>query len=87
MLFLIEDGSLDFEQILSLPIEEFIDVVGDLSQDQRVEFITKSEPYMTEGPIVPIVDDRPIEEIGIDADELLNNLRSELLPQVEKYGR
>ena len=78
MIFLKEDGSLDVEQILSLPIEEFIDVIGDLTQDQLDEFIAKSEPYMTKGPIVPIVDDRPIEEIGVGADELLNNLRGEL---------
>lgn len=84
MIFLKEDGSLDVEQMLSLPLEEFIDVVGDMSQDQWDEFITKSEPYMTEGPIVPIVDDRPIEEIGIDADELLNNLRGEFLTEVRQ---
>lgn len=55
MIFLKEDGSLNVEQLLSLPIDEFMYVVGDMSQDQWDEFIAKSEPYMTEGPIVPIV--------------------------------
>jgi hypothetical protein len=75
MAFLKEDGSLDVERISSLPLDEFINVVENLTQEQWKEFIDKCEPYNVKGPVVPIVVDYPIEEDGVDADVLLEELR------------
>ena len=37
--FLKEDGSLDIERINSPPIDEYTDVMGDLTQEQYKEYV------------------------------------------------
>ena len=39
--YLKEDGSLDVERINKLPIEEYMDVMRDLTQEQIEEYISK----------------------------------------------
>lgn len=38
MKYLKEDGSLDIKRINQLPIEEYMDVVGDLTEEQYKEY-------------------------------------------------
>ena len=41
MTLLKEDGSLNIEHINQLPIEEYMDVVGDLTEEQYEEYLSK----------------------------------------------
>ena len=36
-----EDGSLDIERINSLPLREFMEAIGDLTQEQYKDYISK----------------------------------------------
>lgn len=64
-------------RISCLPLDKFAKVVEDLTQKQWKEFISKCKPYtvMATGPIEPIVVDYPMEEDGVDADEVLERLK------------
>ncbi len=74
MAFLKEDGSLDIERINSLPLREFMDAMGDLTQEQVQEYLSKLPIDESDEPMRAIVVDYPMEEDGVDADELINNL-------------
>ena len=41
MAYLKEDGSLDVERINKLPINEYIYVIGSLTQEQHKEYLSK----------------------------------------------
>lgn len=41
MRYLREGGSLDIDFLNSLPLEEFMDAMGDLTQDQYDEYLSK----------------------------------------------
>ena len=79
MVFLKEDGSLDIERINNLPIDEFADMMGDLTQVQMNEYVSKLTINESYGPTRPIVVDYTLEEElergGVIVDDLLNNLR------------
>ena len=45
MVILKEDGSLDIERMNSLPLEEWMDEVGDLTQEQVEEYLSKLPTY------------------------------------------
>ena len=75
MALLKEDGSLDIERICALPIEEHIKEIESLTKEQYEEFLSKSEPYTCPGPTKAIMVDYPMEEDGVDAEEVINNLR------------
>lgn len=79
MVFLKEDGSLDIERINALPLEEYMDMMGNLTQEQTREYLTKLPISESEEPMKAVVVNYPIEEDGVDAEDFLNNLR-------EKYG-
>jgi len=74
MEFLKEDGSLDIERINSLPYEEYMDAMGDLTQEQVQEYLSKLPIDESDEPMRAIVVDYPMEEDGVDADELINDL-------------
>lgn len=75
MEYLNEDGSLDVARICNLPLKELVEIVGDFTQVQRMEFVEKSKPYQLTGrPVKPVVVDWSDYE-GVDADEVLENLR------------
>ena len=82
MTFLNEDGSLNIERINSLPIEEYMEVMGDLTQEQVQEYLSKSPINESNEPMRGIkINYRLQEDLDggcIDADVLLNNLREEL---------
>lgn len=83
MVFLKEDGSLDVERINKLPIEEWMEMVGDMTKEE-IAFLESHTP-LNEGTAhtkAVTVDYTMEEEIergsAVDAEELINNLREEL---------
>ena len=79
MAILKEDGSLDFERINKLPLEEYMEEMGTLTQEQVKEYISKLPINESKEPIQPVVVDYPMEEDGVDAEVFLNKQR-------KKYG-
>ena len=45
MAILKEDGSLDVERMNRLPLEEWMDEMGDLTQEQVEEYLSKLPTY------------------------------------------
>ena len=74
MAYLKEDGSPDIERINSLPLREYMDAMGDLTQEQVQEYLSKLPIDESNEPIVATKVDWPIEEEWVDADELIKNL-------------
>lgn len=81
MVFLKEDGSLDIERINKLPLEEYWDMMGCLTEEQVMEYNRNLSINENRGSIKVIVADRPLEEYGVDAEEVLNNLKKECMPK------
>ena len=75
MAFLKEDGSLDIERINKLPLDEYWDVMGSLTEEQVAEY-NRNLLINENASFIRIMEaDRPLEEYGVDADEVLNNLK------------
>lgn len=77
MVYLKEDGSLDVEYINSLPIEEYMDVIGGLTKEQYEYYQSKTPLNEEYGP-VKAVEFYPLEEvisrgIGVNVEDYLNN--------------
>ena len=81
MKYLKEDGSLDVERITQLPIEEYIKVVGGMTQEQYRYYLSKLPINEGHEQIKPVVvDDTLAEEIERgDADVFLNKMREKYL--------
>ena len=82
MVFLKEDGNLDINHINKLPLNEYMEVIGDLSEEQYNYYLSKT-PINEGHQQTKVVEFLPLNEmiekgIGVDADILLNNLREEL---------
>ena len=83
MVFLKEDGSLDIERINQLPIEEYMKMIGGLT-DEQYHFYVSTLPINTDHqPAKAIVVDYSMEDeikrgTAVDADELLKRLRKEI---------
>ena len=79
MAFLKEDGSLDIERINKLPLEEYMDMMGDLTQEQVREYVTKLPINESKEPMKAVIVDYTLEEEiergGVIAEDLINNLR------------
>ncbi len=75
MVFLKKDGSLDIERINNLPIEEYWDMMGQLTEKQVVEYNSKLPLNESKEPMKVVSVNKSIEEYGVDADEILNNLK------------
>lgn len=78
MEFLKEDGSLDVERIDNLPLEEYEKVIGLLTEGQMDEYFAKQPEDVAKGPIRPIYVDNSMEEDGVDAKDLLNEMKDKL---------
>lgn len=79
MKFLKEDGSLDIERINQLPLEEYMDMFGEFTQEQVNEYNSKLPINESKEPMKAVVVDYPMEEDGVDAEELINNLKKRLM--------
>ena len=79
MVFLKEDGSLDIERINKLSLEEYMDMMGDLTQEQVREYLTKLPINESKEPMKTVIVDYTLEEEiergGVIAEDLINNLR------------
>ena len=76
MALLKEDGNLDVDRINKLPLEEYMNAMGDLTQEQVKEYISNLPINESNEPMRAVVVDYPMEEDGVDAEELINNLRN-----------
>lgn len=72
MALLKEDGSLDVEHINKLPLEEYMDAIGDLSEEQYEEYLSKFPINESNEPIRVIKVDRPM---GVNADDVINKIK------------
>lgn len=72
MALLKEDGSLDIERINALPLEEYMQEMGTLTQEQVGEYLSKLPINETKEPVRAIMVDSPM---GVDAEIVINNLR------------
>ena len=79
MVFLKEDGSLDIERINKLPLEEYMDMMGDLTQKQVREYVTQLPINESKEPMKAVIVDYTLEDEiergGVIAEDLINNLR------------
>lgn len=71
MALLKEDGSLDVEHINKLPLEEYMNAIGDLSEEQYKEYLSKLPINESNEPIRVIKVDRPM---GVNAEDVINNI-------------
>lgn len=84
MVYLKEDGTLDVERINNLPIEEYMDMMGDLTEEQIDEYNSKLPLEESYEPYNGIWVDYSLEEeiergTGVLAEDLLNKLRKQYL--------
>ena len=79
MAYLKEDGSLDIERINSLPLREFMEAIGDLTQEQYKDYISKLPINEAMEPVRAITVDWSTEEElergAITHEELMNILK------------
>ena len=79
--YLKEDGSLDVERINKLPIDEYTDVMGDLTQEQYKYYLSKTPINESQEPVRAVVVDYTLEEElekgCLDLDVYLKNKRKE----------
>ena len=82
MVFLKEDGSLDIDRINALPFEEYMDMMGDLTEEQIDEYMSKVPLVESQEPYTGVWVDYTLEEErmrgSVDAKDSLNNLKEEL---------
>ena len=83
MKYLKEDGSLDIKRINQLPIEEYMDVVGDLTEEQYKEYLSKLPINESNESMKAVVVDYTLEEElergAVIAEDYINNLRNRLI--------
>ena len=86
MKYLKEDGSLEVEHIIQLPLEECVSIIENLTQEQYRSFVSKLPLNEGHKPITihEIVVDYGFDDArsGVDAEEFLNNWRKELEQQL-----
>lgn len=74
MALLKEDGSLDIERINKLPLKEYMEEMGTLTQEQVKEYNSKLPVNESQKPMQAIKVDWLKEEEGVDADEIINKI-------------
>ncbi len=83
MEYMKEDGSLDVERINSLPLEEYMDVIGDLTEEQYEEYVSKLPINESNEPMKAVIVDYTLEEElergAVIAEDYINNLRNRLI--------
>lgn len=87
MVFLKEDGSLDVERINKLPLEEYMDMMGNLTHKQEEEYLSKLPINESNEPMKAVEVDYSLEDDiargGVIAEDLINNLRKKRLKNNE----
>ena len=84
MALLKEDGSLDIERINKLPLEEYMDEIGALTEEQYKEYLSKLPINESNVPTCAVVVDYTLKEElergSVIADDFINKMR-------EKYEK
>lgn len=80
MVFLKEDGSLDMERISKLPIEEYMKMIGELTDEQYHFYVSALPVNEDHQPAKAIVVDYSMEDeikrgTAVNAEEFLEKLR------------
>jgi hypothetical protein len=86
MVFLKEDDSLDIERINKLSQEEYMNMMGKLTQVQIQEYLSKLPINESNEPMKVTTVNYSMEEDGVDAKELINNLRKKLMKKHKNIG-
>ena len=80
-----EDGSLNVEMINKLPLEEYMDIMGRLTQEQIEEYLCKTPINESKEPMRAISVDYTIEEdIALKGSVLIEDFINK---EREKYER
>lgn len=74
MALLKEDGSLDIERINQLPIEEYMEEIGELTETQYKEYLSKIPFNESKETTKAVLVNYIMEEDGVDAEEVINNI-------------
>lgn len=74
MALLKEDGSLDIERINKLPIEEYMEVIGELTETQYKEYLSTPPLNESKETTKAVLVNYLMEEDGVDAEEVINNI-------------
>jgi hypothetical protein len=74
MALLKEDGSLGIEHINELPIEEYMEEIGNLTEEQYEEYLSKIPPNESKETTKAVLVNYLMEEDGVDAEEVINNI-------------
>ena len=73
---------MDIDRINALPFEEYMDMMGDLTEEQIDEYMSKVHLVESHEPYTGVWVDYTLEEErkrgSVDAREFLNNLKEEL---------
>lgn len=88
MALLKEDGSLDVERINKLPIDEYMKVIGELTESQYKEYRSATPINESYEPIKPIIYEGTYEEDvarngGVLLEDKIRRLKEELLRKNE----
>ena len=79
MVFLKDDGSLDVDRINKLTLEEYMDMMGNLTQEQVREYLTKLPVNESKEPMKAVIVDYTLDEElergAVIAEDLINNLK------------
>ena len=74
-----ENGELDVERINEQPIEEYMEVIGGLTEEQYKEYLSNLPINESKEPVRAVVVDYTLEEElergSVLAEDLINNLR------------
>ena len=74
MALLKEDGSLDVERINNLPLKEYMEEIGDFTEEQYMEYVSKLPVNDSNEPVRVINVDSSF-DMGVNADEVINSIR------------
>ena len=81
MVYLKEDGSLDIDKINNLPMEEYIEVVGDMTLEEYKYYTSKLPINEGNQPVRPVlfysIEELFENDMGFDLKEYLNNWKKE----------
>ena len=83
MIYLKEDGSLDIDKINNLPIEEYIEVVENMTDEQYHYYVSTSpindgSQHTKAIPVDYTMEDEIKRGTGVLAEDFLNNLKKYL---------
>ena len=84
MVYLKEDGTLDVERINNLPIEEYMEVIGNLTKEQYQYYLSKLPINEGNEHTKAVVVDYTLEDeiergTAVDADAFLNEIKIKYL--------